>query len=47
MPTSHDGTDLMTKLWIESVLPEADMHYAEAVKEMRSGGVQVWQQKPL
>lgn len=40
VPTSHDGTDLMTKLWIESVLPEADIHYAEAMKEMRSGGIQ-------
>ena len=30
----------MTKLWTEAVLPEADIHYAEAVKEMRSVGVQ-------
>jgi hypothetical protein len=39
VPTNYDGTDLMTQMWVEAVLPEADLHYAEAVKEMYREGV--------
>ena len=31
VPTNYDGTDRVTKMWVEAVLPEGDMHYAEAV----------------
>ena len=40
VPTNYDGTDLMTKMWVEAVLPEGDIHYAEAVKEMYKRGVE-------
>jgi hypothetical protein len=40
VPTNYDGTDLMTKMWVEAVLPEGDIHYAEAVKEMYRKGVE-------
>jgi hypothetical protein len=39
VPTNYDGTNLMTYMWVEAVLPEADVHYAEAVIEMFKEGV--------
>ena len=40
MPTSFDGSTLMTKMWIHSVIPEADIHYKAALKESRREGVE-------
>ena len=40
IPTNYDGTELMVKFWVECVLPEAEFHYAEAVREMQRDGPQ-------
>lgn len=39
MPTKFDGSTLMTRMWRECVLPEAELHYTAALEEVQHRAV--------
>lgn len=47
VPTTYSGTELMNRIWKECILPEADIHYQEAVREILEGGAMKIHADPL